>query len=973
MFAKTFSKTCAINTLAGLALLLTPTSVNAQSFDYPAGSPSIFNRGQERPQIENISAASPAAAMKQNPTKPALFSKLISRKRKSTQPSFASPYPQHPKPQAQAYDTMSTAYIHPAEENPNPQTLNPISNIKGYQPLNQQRQAERVNFDNYANRTPQSILEKANDSTPDDDASPVARFVSTQQKKTAATRLPEAPAEIAPESITKIARRVSLPRDAFQQEFDKAYRYINPTPAQQVDSPTRIAQADEALGEAPGELNLDDFPAPRRRRSFEGDFSPENPLKIETPEFIRPQPTEQSPNASEPDFIAPRIDDRIDDSTNDPMNARIDGLPTAPVAKPSTTAPWDAQPQTPPDVATTADGFSDDFGNLEDWQPPEPSKSLQSLEDELEELSKPFKISPPPPATSNATSPYLNNPDAINQWSPQQDSPIWWKPQVAQPLHPENLALPINSNGLVFAALQNSPRIQAVSKNPLIRELQVVEADAEFDPVRFVRSQFQDRVDPVGNSLTIGQNSNEQFLKDNIWTAEAGVRRKLRTGADFTVSQQLGFQNSNSNNFTPQDQGTATLALNVTQPLLRGRGRVYNQAQILIAQSTGGVAWEVFQKELQEELEGVVSAYWQLYLDRSIYLQRKRNVERGQVILDRLNGRRDLDSLPAQVARAKSSVQTRKTELANAFRNIRNAETEIRRRVADRNWMASQSLELLPAELPTIENTGWELDQVVQTALNHRPEIRESMRRIKIAGVQRDVSENELLPELSFLVGTYVSALQGDSDVLGAFGDQFGGVTPGYSFGLEYELPRRNRAARSRFQQRHLQFKRLQNELEEVIQNVIAESQIALRRIDSAIETLAAAEEAIVAARADLNQNEIRWESFALVEGDIAEGVTPTTILDQLLDSQERLSQAEIVYAQAELELKVAEVALQRSMGTLLMHQQVSYDRDVISDTPVVRLSKAELDTTKGPIEPDATLPISTDKVYTNAQPIEVK
>ena len=111
-----------------------------------------------------------------------------------------------------------------------------------------------------------------------------------------------------------------------------------------------------------------------------------------------------------------------------------------------------------------------------------------------------------------------------------------------------------------------------------------------------------------------------------------------------------------------------------------------------------------------------------------------------------------------------------------------------------------------------------------------------------------------------------------------------------------------------------MQLKRLQNELEEVIQNVIAESQIALRRTTSAIETLVAAEQAIVAARADLTQNETRWESFALVEGDIAEGVNPTTVLDQLLDSQERLSQSEIVYAQAEQELKVAEVALQLSL-----------------------------------------------------------
>jgi len=397
----------------------------------------------------------------------------------------------------------------------------------------------------------------------------------------------------------------------------------------------------------------------------------------------------------------------------------------------------------------------------------------------------------------------------------------WWKARVSQPLHFQNTAQPVDTNGLVLEALRSSPLIKAVSKTPLIRELQVVEADAEFDTVTFLDSQFQDRVDPVGNSLTTG---GEPFLKDNIWTAETGIRKRLRNGADYNLSQTLGFQNSNSTFFTPQDQGTATLALNVTQPLLRGRGHYVNQAQILIAQSSGSAAWDTFKTDLQEELEGMVTAYWDLYLQRSIFLQKKRNVERGQVMLDRLMGRRGLDSLPAQIARAKSAVLTRRTELANAFRDVRNAETEIRRRVADKNWQASQSVELLPMEMPFAQSNGLELEQVVYTALENRPEIAEAIRRIRIAGVQRDVSANELLPELNLLLGTYVSSLRADTGILNAFQDQFGQNKPGYSVGLEYELPFRNRAARSRLQQRNLQFRRLQDELENVIQNVIAES-----------------------------------------------------------------------------------------------------------------------------------------------------
>lgn len=518
------------------------------------------------------------------------------------------------------------------------------------------------------------------------------------------------------------------------------------------------------------------------------------------------------------------------------------------------------------------------------------------------------------------------------------NSMTWWKAAVMQPLDGTRPTESVDANLLVYRALQSSPRIQAVSQDPLIRELQIVEADADFDPVNFVRSQFEDRVDPVGNQLTVG--TGESFLKDNIWSADIGFRKRARTGANWELNQRLGFQNSNSTFFEPQDQGTATLALNVTQPLLRGRGRYVNESQILIAQATNGAAWQTFHAELQDELLGVVSAYWDLYLRRSIFLQKQRNVARGQKILSRLEGRAGLDSLPSQIARARSSVQTRRTELANALRDVRNAETEVRRRIADNSWMSGGGSELIPAELPSQLTFQLPLEQVVYSAMQHRPEVNEAMNRVRIASIQRDVSANELLPELSLLMGTYVSALRGDTGILNAFQDQFGQVKPGYSVGVNFELPYGNRAARSRLAQRQLQVKKIRAEVDEVMQTVIAESQIALRRVESASETLVAAIEAIKAAHADRNQFERRWESFALVEGDLADGQNPTNVLDQLLDSQDRLASAELVFVQAERELKVAEVALQRAMGTLLMAQNVGTARGFEGDTPRLDIFK---------------------------------
>ena len=750
-----------------------------------------------------------------------------------------------------------------------------------------------------------------------------------EQHQARAAKFPQPPARVSAPSAPNAG--------SFENEFSKAYQYLKgPQANATATDSVRVAQLPSGSGgridaargtnrfNSGANQEFDKIPRSLDERAL--DLPPLAPAEDLAPAFSSPQFDQSAPNENPSDFAPPA--------------AMTFDLPAA--ANPTN---------------------AEDFKDLEDFESRlglnEGDASTGSTRSS--ELDKPnsYETKPPAPVDPPTRVDVLN---AKNSWTPpltrqlpesannaevnmdqqsvqqfQDDHVTWWKSLVAQPLHPQNNSQPVDTHGLVLETLHSSPRIKAVSKTPLIRELQVVEADAEFDPVKFLQSQFQDRNDPVGNSLTTG---GEPFLRDNIWSAEGGIRRRLRNGADFELSQTLGFQNSNSTFFTPQDQGTATLALNVTQPLLRGRGEYVNQAQILIAQSTGGAAWDTFKAELQQELEGIVAAYWDLYLQRSIYLQKKRNVERGQVTLDRLNGRRELDAIPVQIARAKSAVLTRKTELANAFRDVRNAETEIRRRVADRNWMASQSIELLPSEMPFAQSNDLQIEQVVYTALENRPEIAEAIRRIRIAGVQRDVSSNDLLPELSFLFGTYVSALRGDTGIGNAFQDQFGQVKPGYTVGLEFELPYRNRAARSRLQQRNLQFRRLQNELEDVIQNVIAESQVAARQVSSAFETLTAAEQAVVAAKADLDLNEERWESFALVEGDIAEGQSPTTVLDQLLDSQERLAQSENVYSQAEQELKVAEITLQRIMGTLLLHQQVDFSRSVTDDTPAIHIQK---------------------------------
>ena len=506
--------------------------------------------------------------------------------------------------------------------------------------------------------------------------------------------------------------------------------------------------------------------------------------------------------------------------------------------------------------------------------------------------------------------------------SSNSENVIWWTEAVNQPIAEQFSSSAVHPGQLLQLSLAASPKIKSISQNPLIRELQVIEADAEFDPVVFTRNLFEDRTDPVGNTLTTG---GADFLEDHIFTSDTGLRRRTRTGADVTLSQRLGFQNSNSTFFQPQDQGTATLAINVSQPLLRGGGRYYNQIQIMIAQTAGGVAWDELAMELQDELRAVLVAYWQLYLDRASFFQRRESLARGERILNLLKNRASLDSLPSQIARARSAVESRRTAMTNALRDIKNTETEIRRLVGDRQGMTNELGELLPSANPEVIDLQLKQEDVIQTALENRPEIRESMKRVRIAALQTDMSSNELLPSLSLLMGAYVSGLEGGSGVERAFVEQFSNTTPGYSLGFDFELPYRNRAAKSRLTQRQLLLKQVQQNLEENVLNVVAESQITYRSLITALATLRTSKISIEAASQDLSQQVRRFETFALIEGDLVEGQSPTVMLNQLLDAQDRLLTAEGVYSRTMFDLQVAYIALSRATGTLLQHSNVTW------------------------------------------------
>jgi outer membrane protein TolC len=433
-----------------------------------------------------------------------------------------------------------------------------------------------------------------------------------------------------------------------------------------------------------------------------------------------------------------------------------------------------------------------------------------------------------------------------------------------------------------------------------------------------MESKFIDTSEPVGSTLTTG--GPPRYLDQN-WHYSAGVRRFGETGARLEASQRFGYEDSNSIFFVPEQQGTARLALSLTQPLLNGAGRFYNTSAIVLARIDTQAAHDRFRGDLQTVLLEVQTAYWDLYRERVVLLQRRKLLTGGRRIYAELVGRREVDVVKSQLARAKAAVATRDAAVVRQQALVLNAEARLRALINDPELGSVNRIELIPVQPPIDEPQPVLLEDSLVVALRNRPEIDQRAREIRAASVRLDVSANELRPVLNLILASYVSGLEGDADISGAWEDQFASGRPTYSAGLLFEYPLGNRYAQARLKKRRLELRQLTNELEVTTANVRLEVETAVREIATTHREMLSHYHAIRGSEAEIEYLDRRWR---LLPGDQQ---VAGIVLDDLLNAQERLGRAEASYAAALAAYNIALVQLKRAVGVLLQLQPMSAPR----------------------------------------------
>ncbi len=501
--------------------------------------------------------------------------------------------------------------------------------------------------------------------------------------------------------------------------------------------------------------------------------------------------------------------------------------------------------------------------------------------------------------------------------------PEWWLARVADVQRDQAVLRQVGLSDLIDQAIAQSPKIRMLQRRPALAETETERERSIFDPVLRLDTKYRDDADPVANQLQTG---GPPILKDNTWSATAGVQRRFATGTTADLSQRLGFKNSNSTFFSPQDQGTATLGLDITHPMLRNSGREFNRSLIVLAELQGQVSFYEYQAELQREMVEIGTLYWQLLHARQVVLQTERSRDRAKQVLDILTARANYDASANQVAAAKSDVSQRETELLDSQRSLREIEVLLRDKINDADFASDQDVELIPVEFfdEVFPQEYVALHDAIDRALVNRWELQREDTRTQAADRQLFMSRCGLAPKLDLVLGVYASGLAGDTGIERAWANQFGASTPGYYGGLEYEIPYGRRQAKAAVQRDELQKQQAMDAYQVARNEVITQVKTAHIRVETAIQSRAAAAQSVLDMRAALAHMQQRWEAAALVEGNATQGTSPSIALEQLLTGQRRLQDAEIRLASADLQLALTRQSLLLAMGEVMQTQVAS-------------------------------------------------
>ncbi len=451
----------------------------------------------------------------------------------------------------------------------------------------------------------------------------------------------------------------------------------------------------------------------------------------------------------------------------------------------------------------------------------------------------------------------------------------------------------------LIRAMANSPEITIVSFEPSIAKEDVTAATSAFDLTAFGRVNY-DKTDSPQNSQWLGGQSNTRLF-------ESGLKQKVTTGAEWSLSYAMTRNWDDLITRTLPKRYEPILTFQIKQPLLRDAWQEVNLAGVNISKLNYRIALADFRQKAEEVSTQIVFAYWTLMQARSDYEIQTDLVNKTIETLQKVRNRSNIDATIVQIKQAESSLRTRQGEQQELRKRVFDVQDQLVRLLADQQINVLSDYEVIPTTEPLLTLKDLNLLHLLNVATINNPAVEQAKIALEVAQINVDVATRQLMPRLD-LVASVRS--QGLSEYQGESIDQFGDTNyVSYAVGLTFEYPLGNRRAKAEQRKRTYEHSRAIASLNNVNDQIATLVKERERFANVSYREIEIQQQAIDAAAIHLQ---------ALKDTEvIRDKMTPEFLLVKL-QAQESLAVAQRRHTKSIADYNIALIRLAQAMGTVL-------------------------------------------------------
>ena len=490
-------------------------------------------------------------------------------------------------------------------------------------------------------------------------------------------------------------------------------------------------------------------------------------------------------------------------------------------------------------------------------------------------------------------------------------------PNIVQERDIEGLDAHIVDNKLVLniqvfleLLLKNSTDIRLSQLDVYNAADSVTAAKAPFDPQLILSFNTIRSTQPEPSQI-----SGAGTLDSLSQTSQATFSQTIGSGP--TVSASFNAVRSSNNSafsvFNPNISDS--LNVQITQPLLQGRGNLQLRAPLLIARTQLLITSKQTQSRIADTMSNAAGQYWEAIRARDNIRVQRQALDLAQKSYDHDKQALELGALSRlDIFQSETQLAQRKLSAIQAQYGYREQLDGIRRLIGADLKPQTRSIEIVLQDDPAVQPTSViaeSVDEAIAKAMRDRPELNAANQRIAIDELNAKTSRNSLLPRLDLSISAGSAGLSGvelaSTGILGTastpiastgLGDSlrqlFSASSPYYGAGLTLSIPVKSSAAQASLADALVNRARDNYTVRQIQQQIILEVKTAANELELAREAVRAALSARDLAQQNADAEQQKYElgtitAFELLGAQTSLASVQSSVVDANISYQKAL------------------------------------------------------------------------------------